>query len=68
MRYGSTEKKSPIALEQATDTLESVTDTEISLPTNDAGGKALKSLQDEYDETGFSTIDSFIRGKIGMVV
>jgi hypothetical protein len=25
-------------------------------------------LQDEYDETGFSTIDSFIRGKIGMVV
>lgn len=30
--------------------------------------KNLKSLKDEYDSTGYSTIDSFIRGKIGMIV
>lgn len=77
LRYGNTEKtasNSPAdevsnTIENASDTVENLTDTEIPVTTKvENHWEALISLKDEYDETWYSTIDSFMRGKIGMVI
>lgn len=77
LRYGNTEKSAPIspvddtvtAIENTTDTVENLTDTAITVwPKIEEHWEALIWMKDEYDETWHSTIDSFMRGKIGMVI
>lgn len=76
LKYGSTPVKQ-VTQETQVDTPptdiptnpdEVVVTVEKVVPNNPIDNKALNSLRPEYDETWFSTLDSFIRGKIWMVI
>lgn len=75
LKYGTTPSLLSNAMDQAsevidsgTEVVENATDTDIAGETTEIQWKPLNSLKDEYDETGYSTIDSFIRWKIGMII
>lgn len=54
---GSIEETTEVVINTAENTLDSA-----------LGNKTLASLRKYYDETGYSTLDSFIRGEIGMII
>jgi ABC-type glycerol-3-phosphate transport system substrate-binding protein len=75
LKYGSTPSLLNTAIDQANDVVEessevveTITETDVALENSEVKWKTLSSLKEEYDETGYSTIDSFIRWKIGMII